>query len=147
MVFLPFIIQMLKSTGKIRLVILVENIIAVIVNTWFEFQQICKDFLQYCIYITIYLTDMLKGLNATNIKWNVFTNWSMFLVVSATSQFHVDNVNIQFHQTYVSNKYVMRNHASNASNLKFWILKPMTLHNIRWSLFWHVCDNTYLLYV
>ena len=41
------------------------------------------------------------------------------LILLVTSQFHVDNVNIQSHQTYVSNKYVMRNHASNASYLKF----------------------------
>ena len=40
-------------------------------------------------------------------------------ILLVTSQFNVDNLNIQFHQTYVSNKYVMRNHASNASNLKF----------------------------
>ena len=40
-------------------------------------------------------------------------------LISNTSPFHVDNVNIQFSQTYVSNKYVMRNHASNASNLTF----------------------------
>ena len=40
-------------------------------------------------------------------------------LISLTSQLHVDNVNIQCHQTYVNNKYVMRNHASNASNLKF----------------------------
>ena len=44
MLFLPSITQMLKSTCKIRLVILVKKIIAVIVNMWFEFQQICKDF-------------------------------------------------------------------------------------------------------
>ena len=41
------------------------------------------------------------------------------LILLVTSQFNVDNLNIQFHQTYVSNKYVMRNHASNASNLKY----------------------------